>query len=214
MRWLQNLFPRDEAFFDLFERHAGHIVEAADAMDAMLRGGPEISRHCRAVHAAEAAADDVAREVLLAVRRTFITPFDRSDITGLIRAMDDAVDQMQQTAKTVTLFEQNRFPPCMQRLGDVAREAAGLTATAVPLLRRVGTNGPALSAFAEQVVKLEDHADGLYDDGLRELFRGGDRPPQALEFVVGARIYDHLEDVVDRFEDVANAVSAIVVEHA
>ena len=61
--------------------------------------------------AREHEADEITREVLLAVRRTFITPFDRGDIKDLITSMDDAIDQMHKTAKAITLFELRSFEP-------------------------------------------------------------------------------------------------------
>ena len=85
----------------------------------------------------EAEADAITRDVMLAVRRTFITPFDRGDIQHLITSMDDAIDQMHQTAKTITLFEVTQFDPRMRNLGDLSIKAAGLTVEAVAALRQM-----------------------------------------------------------------------------
>ena len=105
------------------------------------------------------------------VRRTFITPFDRSDIQELIQSMDDAIDQMQQTVKTIALFEVREFDPLMREMASLAVEAAYLTLKAVPLLREIVTNAGAINAYAEAVTHLEGKSDHLYDEGLRELFR-------------------------------------------
>ena len=146
------------------------------------------------------------------VKRTFITPYDRSNIQDLISSMDNTIDQMQQTAKAITLYKVRAFDPIMREMSEVIVEAANLTVEAVPLLRKVGREAARLGAITEAVVKLEERSDGLYDRGRRELFlrhRGGD----ALAFIVGDEIYDHLEKVSDRFEDVANEINAIVIEH-
>ena len=105
MRWFRALLPREERFFDLFARHARTVVKGAEALQDMLRGGDETPVFCQRVNQYENDADNITREVLTAIRRTFITPFDRGDIKNLITAMDDAIDQMQQTAKAVILFE-------------------------------------------------------------------------------------------------------------
>jgi uncharacterized protein Yka (UPF0111/DUF47 family) len=98
------------------------------------------------------------------------------------------------------------------RLGEVIVECADLTAEAVPLLRNLRANAPRLNAITEQVTGLEDRSDTLYDDGLRALYRGpAAKDPMA--YIVGAEIYDHLEKVVDRFEDVANQISSVLIEH-
>ena len=106
-------------------------------------------------------ADEITREVLLAVRKSFITPFDRGDIKDLIQSMDDAIDMMHKTVKMVTLFEQTSFEPLMQEMGAVIVEAAHLTAEAIPLLEKVGTNVTRLGALAEEITKVEERADGL-----------------------------------------------------
>src|SRR5687768_2897616 len=101
--------PSDKKFFSLFERHAGVTAWAAQSLREMLDGGDEVAKHCAAVIRYEQEADEITREVLLAVRSTFITPFDRGDIKDLITSMDDAADQMQKTAKAINLFEMTLF---------------------------------------------------------------------------------------------------------
>ncbi|RAI30365.1 nuclease PIN [Rhodoplanes elegans] len=209
--WFQALMPKEERFFDLFARHAETVVAGAEALRGVLRGGPEISHYCRLVVEREAAADEITRSVLLAVRRSFITPFDRGDIQGLISSMDDSIDQMHKTAKVITLFEVTRFEPAMGEMGDIILRSAELVREVVPLLRTIGKNVAAINTLTEEITRIEERADQLHDKGRKELFlthRNGD----AMEFIVGAEIYEHLEKVVDRFEDVANKISDIVVE--
>jgi hypothetical protein len=212
LTWFQALLPKEQKFFDLFEAHAATLVAGAASLRELLNGGDAVPRHCGDVARHEDAADQITREVLLAVRRTFITPFDRSDIRELISSMDDAIDQMHKTAKAITLFEQRRFEPDMVRLGDVIVKTAGLTAEAVPLLRSLSGNAARLNAIAEEVTRLEDESDNLYDAGISALYKGPARK-DPMAYIVGAEIYDHLEKVVDRFEDVANQISSVLIEH-
>jgi uncharacterized protein Yka (UPF0111/DUF47 family) len=99
MSWLQALMPKDDRFFELFATHSRTILAGATDLRALLNGGDQVPRHCKSILEHEAAADAITREVLQSVRRTFITPFDRGDIKDLITSMDDAIDEMQQTAK-------------------------------------------------------------------------------------------------------------------
>ncbi|TIL69526.1 MAG: DUF47 family protein, partial [Mesorhizobium sp.] len=92
--WFRALLPREDKFFDLFERHSRILVAGAEALQKLLDGGEGVERHCRAIVELEDQADVVTREVLLAVRKSFITPFDRGDIKDLIQSMDDAIDMM------------------------------------------------------------------------------------------------------------------------
>ena len=211
LRFFQALMPREERFFPLFDRHAATLVEGALALRDLLDGGSGVAEACRRVIVRENEADAIARDVLVNVRRSFITPFDRGDIKDLIGLLDDSIDQMQKTAKAITLFEVTEFQPHMRQMADIILRCAELTVEAVKLLGTMREDAPRINAIAEEITKLEEQADELNDAGIKALFlahRGHD----AMGFIVGNEIYDHLEKVVDRFEDVANRISGIVIE--
>jgi uncharacterized protein len=213
--WFQALMPKEEHFFELFEQHAAIVVAAAEALRSLLHGGDAVERYCRVIFEREAEADEVNRAVLTAVRRTFITPFDRGDIQDLVTSMDDAIDQMNKTAKTITLYEVESFELQMQQMGEVIFEAAGLLLEAVPLLRSIGSNAERLHGLTEKIIQVEERADQLYDQGRKALFLAARQSEKgdAMRFIIGGEVYDHLEKVVDRFEDVSNEINALVTDH-
>jgi len=213
LRFVRAIMPKEDRFFDMFERHAQILVAGADAMARLFEGAEAIADSCKQIAAHENAADDVTRDVLVAVRRSFITPFDRSAITALAGSMDDAIDEMWQTAKAVTLYEVSSFEPQMREMSELAAEAAKLVLEAVPLMRNIGKNAARLHAITENIVHLEGRADQLYDSGLKALYQahGAERP---MAFFVGREVYRHLERVLDAFEDVADEIQGIVIDHA
>jgi predicted phosphate transport protein (TIGR00153 family) len=211
MRWFQALLPREDRFFDYFIDHARLLLKASEALRELLAGGDGVPEACAAIMRHEEAADEVTRKVFLAIRRTFITPFDRSDIRDLTTSLDDAIDQMQKTAKSITLFGVREFEPEMRELADLAIQAAYLTLEATELLHDLGKNATRLNGIAEAVTRIENRSDEIYDAGMRALIQKTRERP--MDYIIGAEIYDHLEKVVDRFEDVANGVSGILLEH-
>jgi uncharacterized protein Yka (UPF0111/DUF47 family) len=124
--------------------------------------------------------------------------------------MDDSIDQMNQTAKVITLFELRSFEGHMQEMGDIIVQAAQLMMDAVPLLSSLGRHSARLNSLTEEMIRLEEQADQLHDQGRKQLFLN---EKDAIAFVIGTEVYEHLETVVDRFEDVANEISAIVIEN-
>jgi len=211
MRWFQALLPREDKFFGYFIDHARLLLKGAESLRELLAGGEGVPAACAAIMRYEDEADAVTRDVLLAVRRTLITPFDRSDIRDLATSLDDAIDQMQKTAKSITLFGVREFEPEMRELGDLAIQAAYLTLEATELLHDLGKNAARLNSIAEAVTRIESRSDDVYDAGMKALFKKSQAKP--MDFIVGADIYDHLEKVIDRFEDVANGISGILLEH-
>lgn len=212
LRWFHALMPKEERFFELFARHSDAVLAGAEALRAMLEGGEAVRLNCQTVMDREHDADDVTREVLIAVRRTFITPFDRGNIRDLITSMDNSIDQMQKTAKSIMLFDVVEFTPHMRNMADVIVKCAKLVKEAVPLLQSISAEATRISDLTAQISALEGRADEMHDSGMRELYQknvGG----SGLAFFVGNEIYDHLEKVVDRFDDVANVMHGIVIEH-
>jgi predicted phosphate transport protein (TIGR00153 family) len=177
-----------------------------------MNGGEAITANCQTVMDRENDADNATREVLIAVRRTFITPFDRGNIRDLITSMDDAIDQMQKTAKTIMLFDVKEFTPQMREMADFIVQCAELVKKALPLLESISNQAAQISDLTAKISSLEGKADDLHDAGLRELYKAN-IGKSGLEFYVGDEIYDHLEKVVDRFDDVANVLHGIVIEH-
>jgi predicted phosphate transport protein (TIGR00153 family) len=212
LSWFYRIMPREERFFDMFERHSQCLVAGSKSVRAMLDGGPKVKERCEQIAAHEHEADLITHEVLQAIRRSFVTPFDRSDIRGLINSMDDALDQMNKTAKAVMLFEVDKFEPQMRETGDLIIKSAGLVAEAVPLLRTMRSNAARLNRLTEEIVRVEEQSDHLCHDGLKALLRGPARA-DAMAYIRGAEVYDHLEKVVDCFEDVAKRISGLVIEH-
>ncbi len=209
---IKAMLPKEEKFFDLFEAHAAKAEEAAASLRAILEGGEAVADNCLKLSRQEEEADHISYEVMQAIRRSFITPFDRSDIKALSETLDDAIDQMNKTAKTVMLYDVRTFEPSMRAMADRIIMMAKLTAEALPLMRNVGKNSTKLHALTGELTKLEEQSDQLNDQGLRALYTGRARQ-DPLAFIVGAELYDHLEKVCDRFEDVAHVMSDIVIEH-
>jgi predicted phosphate transport protein (TIGR00153 family) len=211
LRWFQMIMPKEVRFFGLFARHAETIVAGAKALRAMLEGGESVDRNFTNVMTQESEADDVTREVLIAVRRTFITPFDRGDIKDLTTSMDNAIDMMQKTAKAIILFDIRDFTSEMKAMGDLIVECAELVQEAVPLLSAISTHAARISAIAEKISQLEGEADEMHDRGLKNLYASSKTQP--MNYITGNEVYDHLEKVVDRFDDVANELQGIVLDH-
>lgn len=211
--WFQRLLPKTGGFFELFEAHAVALVAAADATGRLVQGGPAMRDNAREIYERENDADQIIRQVLKTVRETFLTPFDRSAITALIGAMDNAVDEMQAAASAIELYELTQFGQEMKDMAAIIVDAARLTAEAMPLLRDVGRNGERLHELTERLVRMEGHADEIHTAGLKQAFHAH-RAGDAIQFIVQREIFKHLERIVDAFEDVANVVDGIVIDHS
>ncbi|WP_445500239.1 DUF47 domain-containing protein [Microvirga sp. G4-2] len=212
LRLFRTLMPKEDQFFHLFEEHSRTVLAGAEALRATLAGGPDIEQNITNVMNREDDADRITGEVLAAIRRSFITPFDRGDIKDLITSMDDAIDQMRKTVKSVALFKVTRFEPEMIQMADCIVQGAQIVQEVIPMLRSVGTNAGRISTLSEHMTQIEGQTDDLHDAARSRMFQAMGSA-HALDFWVASEILDHLERVMDRLEDVVHEVHSIVIEH-
>ena len=210
--WFQRILPHKGDFFGMFEAHSATLVGAAAALERIAVDGVSPGEILRDIQDREHEADDIIRNVLTEVRRTFLTPFDRGAITSLIGAMDDAIDEMLAAARAIDLYELRDLRPEMKQIIALIVEAAQVTAQAVPLLRNVTGNGNQLHQLTGRLVSLEGEADELHAIGLKQAFQSARTDP--LSFAVNREVFKNLERVTDAFEDVANEIDGIVIDHA
>jgi uncharacterized protein len=210
--WFQRLLPERGDFFGMFEAHAAMLVAAAEALEELASDHGSTERCLKTIQDREHVADDVIRDVLTTVRRTFLTPFDRGAITSLIGSMDDAIDEMLAAARAIDLYEVQSLRQEMKDIVAIISDAARVTNEAIPLLRDVSRNGVRLHQLTERLVRLEGKADDVHAAGLKHAFQDARKDP--LQFAVTREILRHLERVTDAFEDVANQIDGIVIDHA
>ena len=201
------LMPREDRFIDRFCEHARLVVPAAEAFRTLIDGHPpeplaaEIAR-------LEEEADLVTRQTILAIHRTFVTPFDRSQILALINALDDTVDLMKDTSRRVVRY---RVPYTeeMRGMADCIVRASMELRDAMPYLAHIDRSVAQLNRMSMTVRHIEGEADDLLDRGLRALFASDISPGAKL---TGEKVYDLIEAIVDRCEDVVDVIDGIVVE--
>ncbi len=208
MRLFRSLMPKDDRFIRAFCDHSRQVVLGAETFLAFLSEPAEGARHYAELCRIEERADQITRETIQAIHRTFITPFDRSQILDLITGLDDILDLMKDAARRMQRYGVD-FTPEMIGMADCAVRATVAIRDATPLLGAIGRNLDALNAMQREVGRVESEADDLLDHGLRSLFQGPTSPGHKLTV---EKVYDLIEAVVDRCEDVADVIEGIVIE--
>ncbi|MDH5204254.1 MAG: DUF47 domain-containing protein [Hylemonella sp.] len=210
------LMPRDGNFFQMFNQHADCIVEAARAFEQLVvhYGDHKLrDEYTREVEGAERAADRITSEVSRTLHKTFITPIDREQIHSLISTMDDVVDLIQDAAETMTLYDVRHMTDEILRLTQLSVKCCERVKDAVYLLDSIGEPKSAEAALktCEEIDRLESDADRVMRTAMSKLFR---EEPDVREVIKHKAIYELLETVTDRCEDVANLIEGIVLENS
>ena len=212
--FFSKLLPQEGNFFALFDQHGAFIAEGARAFMRLVNGYADLESretHARQVGDAERQADRITAEVNRLLHRTFITPIDREQIHGLINAMDDILDLLQDASETMQLYDVQRIDEDTVRLAEISAKCCERVQHAVSLLSTINRPEVADAAIktCEEIDKLESDADRVMRSAMSKLFR---EQSDVRELIKLKTVYEQLEAISDRCEDVANLIEGVVLE--
>lgn len=203
-----SLTPRDTSFYDMFAASASNLVRGAELLKEMLAATSaervEIASRMREV---EHAGDEITHQIMRQLNSSFITPFDREDISRLASNLDDVMDYMDAAMDLVVLYRIEELPKELARQVELLERAAEITAAAMPRLRSMDK----LSEYWIEVNRLENEADRTYRQLLARLFSG---EYDAMAVLKLKDLVDELEAAADAFEHVAHTVETIAVKES
>jgi predicted phosphate transport protein (TIGR00153 family) len=214
--FFSKLMPHDGNFFDLLDEHAKHTSLAADAFFNFIESySNEALRleYSHQVHKAEHDADNVLKEVHRRLHKTFITPIDRDQIFALINTMDDVADLLENTTEATDLYNVKNMTPEMLQMARLCTLCCSHMGNAIGSLKKIGDPEVAKEILktCDEIDQLESQADRLLSTSMAKLFR---EEMDAKELMKAKIIYEFLEEVTDRCEDVANLIEGIVLENS
>lgn len=210
------LLPREGNFFEMFNQHADRIVDAAQAFSLLVANYGDLhlrEKYNQAVDNAEGAADRVTHEVNRLLHKTFITPIDREQIHSLINTMDDVADLFQDSAEAMALYDIRAMTEEITRLTDLCVRASERLRDAVKLLDKIADPAVAEAALktCEEIDRLEGDADRVLRSAMSKLFR---EETDVRELIKLKAIYELLETITDKCEDVANLIEGVILENS
>src|SRR3990170_4578617 len=197
------ILPREERFFDLFEASAANVVVGATLLLEMVNNYDRAPELAQRIEETEHEGDITTHEIFDRLNHTFITPFDHEDIHDLGGRMDDILDNIEATADRMHLYEAGEPTPEMLHLVEVLADATKAVERAVTGLRDM-KNARRILDYCIEIHRLENVGDEQSRLALAKLFKGSD----ALHALKWKEIYDHVENAIDKCEDVAAIVEA------
>jgi len=205
-----SFFPRDEKFFDMFERASSNLGKAGQAFTDLLKDFTDIEQKVKNIKDIEHEGDIITHEIFDKLNRTFITPIDREDIHQITSEVDDVLDFILATADRLSLYKIKKPTPEAVKLTEVLVSAIEILGKAVYSLKDRSHSRRTLD-YCVEINRLENEGDMIHKSAIAELFADG---KDAIEIIKWRDIYDHLEEAIDMCEDVADTVEGIVVKNA
>lgn len=204
------LLPKEDVFFDFFERVANNVAEAADLLDKLLSDYTDVAEMAKRIHNIEHNGDHLTREAIEKLNRTFITPFDREEIYELICRMDDILDSIDEAVSRLVVYRIEKPTTDARGLAKVLVRCSVVLREIMPMLRNLKRPQEILNRCLE-VHSQESEGDRIEQHALAALFDAGN---DAIEVIKWKDIYQDLEGATDRCADAANVIESIVIRHS
>lgn len=208
---LRSIIPREEIFFDNFEKLCVLLTTAAGLLKTMLAAGPPYDEAALRIKGIESDADTLTRHSLETLHKTFVTPVDRQDILRLAVGLDNILDVTEAVASLLNLYRPRQTLQRAVQLTDVLVRSTAKVEAMVALLRNMNKESERILALAVELSQLENEADQAYHQAIARLFEKEDDPKELIKW---KDILEHIETATDRCEDVADIIEGIVLENA
>jgi len=202
------LIPREKVFFQLLEEESRNVLMGAQALNNMMVGFENISEKERRIQEIEHRGDEIVHSIYDRLRTTFITPIDRDEIGKLASLYDDVLDLIQGVAERLELYEIKTPTEGMKKLAHIVLKSVEEIDVAFGLIHEI--KAPHIDARCIEVDRLENEADSLLHESVAALFKTED----AITIIKLKEVYEFLESVTDKCEDVVQELRNIVVEYS
>ena len=207
----RSIIPREQVFFDNFEKICALMTEAAKHLRNMLQVGGPYDEASRRIKGIENEADELTHHSIKTLHETFVTPLDRQDILRLIVGLDDILDTTEAVASLLNLYHPRKSLPESTLLADLLVQGTEKVAVMVGLLRQLNKASDRLLGLAVELNQLENEADRAYQQAIVRLFQEEDDPKELIKW---KDILEYIEAATDRCEDVGDIIEGIVLENA
>lgn len=207
------VIPREERFFDMFNRSADTVLEGATLLLDILENYTDVERKVHRLRDIEHDGDEITHQIFRALNRTFVTPLDREDISLLATRLDDVLDWVEEVGRRLRIYKIDQPTELSRRFGRVILDQARAIQRAVPLLERI-KDAEGIQRSIVEIHRLENEADDILVEALAGLYDDAIDIPSLVRSIRWSDIYELLEEATDKSEGVAIALENIVVKNA
>lgn len=201
------LIPREEKFFEFFDKAASNILDGAKVLVQMTHEQDgDLEKGWKQLEDLEHVGDKITHQIIRKLNRTFITPIDREDIHSLTVALDDVMDLIEAVAARMSLYKIKQPTEEARKLAHVILKSAEEIVKAISSLERLDE----VMEHCIEINRLENEADEVSREAIAGLFDKGHDPMDVIKW---KEIYETMETATDRCEDVANIVEAVALKN-
>ena len=202
------IIPQDRVFYDLLDRESAAVLRGAIKLEDAVKSFDGMDTRRKEFKDIEHNGDEIVHDIYERVNRSFITPIDQEDLTRLASGYDDVLDFMYLVMNRIVLFEITGPTQTMIEFTGIVRASVEQLHSAVTSLRKL--DPATIDRACIEVDRLENEADVLLNEAVATLFKTED----VISILKLKEIYEHLETITDRCEDVSLVIRDILIKHS
>ncbi|MEL7564406.1 MAG: DUF47 family protein [Dehalobacterium sp.] len=201
---------KDDKFYDLFILFAKKIHDSAERLKDFVDDLENAEQGFAEIKELEIKCDQTLHRIFKELNKSFITPIDREDIYTIGKQMDDIADFIEATASRFVMFNIKIATPEAKELSNLVIQGTQQVIQLMEELKIVNKSKKLVPTIVE-INRLEEEVDEIFRKAVRKLFS---EPTPVVDVIKWKEIYEHLENILDACEDVANTVEGVVMKHA
>jgi uncharacterized protein len=202
------IIPQDKIFFNILEQQAELVLKAAQLFKKMLDEPENFSENIKEMRHTEHEGDEIVHQMIHRLHKSFITPIDQQDLANLTSLYDDVLDYIDSVANRIFLFEIKEPDDIIKEFADLIEKQVAEVNEALKQIRKIKQQE--MEKRFKQVHSLENLADDLHDKALVKLYKEKD----PIKIIIMKEVYDFLEAITDKCEDVCLVIQDIVLKNA
>lgn len=208
MSFKEWIIPQDKIFFELLEKQSELVLKAATLFKEMLNEPADFTENIKKMKHLEHAGDEIVHQMIHKLHKSFITPIDQEDLADLTSLYDDVLDYIDSVANRIFLFQVKKPDSIIIKFADIIEKQVAEVNNALKQIRKIKQEE--IEKSFKKVHSLENVADDLHDDSIVNLFKEKD----PIKIIIMKEIYDFLENITDKCEDVCLVIQDIVLKNA
>lgn len=201
---------RGDKFYKWFEEASENNFKAAQLLEKLCKNFKNPKKVADQIHDLEHEGDKISHDIHNEINSVFVTPLDREDIIRLTGALDDVIDLIHASASKIVTYNIKKVSPAARQFSEIIVSSTKVVAQTLPKLRHRRTFSQVHKAIVE-INRLENEADDLLRKSLAELFKN---PKNPIDVIRWRDIYEMMEDITDKTEEIAHVLQNLITKYA
>lgn len=197
-------------FSDLIASIIDKTAQAASELRSFVYNWGDAGEEAAKIKGLEHDCDEIVHSVFVRLNTKLIAPINSIEIVTLTQGLDDIMDYLEAVSARFSMYGVREPTDEMKRFMDIIDRCVSEVRNGIAHINDIYVRRfDRIEESCVLINRYENEGDELLRESLEKLFRGND----AIQIIKLKEIYDNMETVTDKCEDVADILRDLVVKY-